>query len=105
MLPTRGTLELCSRGRLSTLIEEPFARRSRHPNYAAELVFNGALAFAAVAQARTWHAAWLGALAPLGMVSTVRLATESLDARQQLRYGKDPNYIEYANWRGIQASR
>ena len=62
---------------------------SRHPNYFAEIVLNLGLAAAAAANSPSIAAAWVASLAPLAMCFIVLGATNSLDARQQLRYRGD----------------
>jgi len=59
----------------------------RHPNYAAEFVFQTMVALAALPALTSWHGALLAAAGPTVFASIIRAATTLLEKRQRDAYG------------------
>lgn len=70
---------------------------SRHPNYAAEIIFHTGVAIAALAGCTTVGGAWLSAVGPAVFISIMLGATGSLEKRQANTYRGDEAYAAYVS--------
>jgi steroid 5-alpha reductase family enzyme len=71
-------------------------RRSRHPNYLGEIVFQAGLLVAGLAGSGPWHVRLGAVLAPVYIVLLMWFAAGNMDAEQAKRAAADP---AYARWR------
>ncbi|KAL1503010.1 hypothetical protein AB1Y20_011079 [Prymnesium parvum] len=68
---------------------------SRHPNYAADIVFHLGTAATAVACSGNLGAAWISMLGPAGLIAVILVSTKSLERRQLMQYKSNPDFVEY----------
>ncbi len=79
----------------SAFVSNGLYRRSRHPNYLGEMLFQAGFIIAALGSVRDWLELATAAMAPAYLIILMYFTGSNADVLQQERYGDDPAYRKY----------